>query len=597
MRLSKPILTGILLVFSASCAMGAAAGRTTFRRPPKADEQVQPQTPQLPTLPENYPDSLAPVFYYTEGLKRSHIYKDSEAALKLFAKALEADSTYAPAYFEAAGTLMGESRDPERALEYSLKANRLDTANLWYKAQLGELYVTNGYMGKAGEVYEGLIARSPRNPDNYVMLAMLYEFAGQPFSAIATLDRAEAVLGKMEHLAEYKRKLLVDVKLYDRAIEESKSLVAIYPHNYEAHLSLAELYATTRKNDSLAEATYRRALELNPGSPEVIHSMNEFYKSNGNDAQYIATAKELFRNAEVPARTKVQWLRDAFRNVTFYRDNMVHIREMATTAYLMYPGDYEVLDIYSQTLIAWGDIDGALRIHKECLSDTISTPRPYMDIMEMEAYLGRLDSMEKYAKTAMKRFPRNSELHLWQGWALSHYAQDDKKAMKAYARAAEYSPDDSTRSVVLGIIGDMYHRQGRASKAFATYRKALEYDENNVSVLNNYAYYLSVVDQDLERALRMASRVMEIDGSNPTYIDTYGWVLYKLKRYEEAKKAVRQAIALDSDGSAELFMHYGDILFAMGDTYMATVYWKRGLDAGADQTDVDERMARAEKKE
>ena len=115
-------------------------------------------------------------------------------------------------------------------------------------------------------------------------------------------------------------------------------------------------------------------------------------------------------------------------------------------------------------------------------------------------------------------------------------------------------------------------------------------------VLNNYAYFLSEEDRELEKALVMAEKVMKLEPGNATYIDTYGWVLYKLGRFDEAKKAIQQAIAIDIRKSSELLIQYGDILFALGDSYMASVYWKRALEAGHDEKVIERRSEAAGQK-
>ena len=70
-------------------------------------------------------------------------------------------------------------------------------------------------------------------------------------------------------------------------------------------------------------------------------------------------------------------------------------------------------------------------------------------------------------------------------------------------------------------------------------------------MLNNYSYFLSEQDKDLKRALEMSKKVMESEPGNATYIDTYGWILFKLGLYKEAKEQLVRAISLDSTGSEE----------------------------------------------
>ena len=80
----------------------------------------------------------------------------------------------------------------------------------------------------------------------------------------------------------------------------------------------------------------------------------------------------------------------------------------------------------------------------------------------------------------------------------------------------------------------------------------------------------------------MASRTVALPDNNPTYLDTYAWVLFKLGRTAEAKKTQQQAIALDRHNSPELALHYGDILAALGERFMAEIYWRKALENGYD---------------
>lgn len=561
--------------------------------------------PEPDTVTVNYtdpgmpgPDSLGftgtlgPVYYYTEGLKKNLLYKDKDEAVALLSKAIELDSTFSPAYFEIANVL-AES-DSEKALRYSETANRLDTTDIWYRSQLGKLLIFNRDYFKAQKVFEELITLNPKNPGNYNMLAWLYEQTRQPFAAIAVLDKAENTVGLIEDLAKYKRELLVSVGLHDKAIEEGKALVANYPYDYDSYLSLAELYAETRK-DSLAIENYNMALGLNPKGIDIIASMNEFYKIKGDEANYLATTKQLFQSNEIPVEMKIQAFNDVTADINFYRRHYYTIKDLAGTLYTRYPDNYSVVELYADNARGGGEMEEALNVYKRFLTDTITDIRPFMDILNMEAYLKRPDSVNKYTALALERFPNDPELYIRQGGILS-YLDKDKEAMKAYESALKYARNDSMRSIVHGMIGDEYHLKGNAKKSYANYEKALKLWPDNVVILNNYAYFLSEEEKELDKALEMSSKVMELEPSNPTYMDTYGWVLFKLGRTEEAKKIIQQAVALDSRKSSELFLHYGDILYVLGETYMASVYWQRAQEAGYDSAKIQQRLKLIETK-
>ena len=186
-------------------------------------------------------------------------------------------------------------------------------------------------------------------------------------------------------------------------------------------------------------------------------------------------------------------------------------------------------------------------------------------------------------------FPDDADFRIFRGHALS-YAKQYDKSVKAYRESLRYVCTDSLRSVVWGCIGDAYHSAGASRKCFAAYEKSLRYWPDNTMVLNNYAYFLAERERDLEKALTMVSRVTALTDNEPTYLDTEAWILFKLGRVAEAKKIMQQAIALDRTNSPELQLHYGDILEALGEHFMAEIYWRKALENGAEPEEVDRRI-------
>ena len=132
-----------------------------------------------------YPDSLRSVWLYTEGIKQNAIARDTVRAREFFAEAIRNDSTFAPAYYEMAAN--GMYSTPDEAVNLARTAFRLDTANKWYHQFLGQALIYARRYDEALAVYRRLRSDEPQNPDNYRILAALYEQAQQPFSAIATL--------------------------------------------------------------------------------------------------------------------------------------------------------------------------------------------------------------------------------------------------------------------------------------------------------------------------------------------------------------------------------------------------------------------------
>ncbi|MBD9234601.1 MAG: hypothetical protein EGR20_06985, partial [Alistipes onderdonkii] len=95
----------------------------------------------------------------------------------------------------------------------------------------------------------------------------------------------------------------------------------------------------------------------------------------------------------------------------------------------------------------------------------------------------------------------------------------------------------------------------------------------------------------------MTARAVELDGNNATLLDTYAWVLFRLGRLQEARRTMQQAISFDRSENPELYLHYGDILAALGEKFMAETYWRKALEKGYDDPQaIEERIRQLKSK-
>ncbi|HIW19582.1 MAG TPA: tetratricopeptide repeat protein [Candidatus Alistipes pullicola] len=568
--LSALVLLGTLVF---SCSL--------FARSPRANAKNKK------TLPRAEQASL----FYLEGIKSNVLEGDSARAKAWFKKVLEIDSTHSPSLYELASLTALDQ--PEEALQYSLKANAIDTTNTWYKMQLGRLLIATQRYDSALTLYDQLIRMNPNDPDNYRLKALLYDQLGQPEKALEVLEIAENRFGIIELLASHKLQLLLNTQQFDRAMAEARMLVETFPYNEDNYVVLAELYAMMNMNN-LAQENYDKALSINPNSMRALASLNDFYKRQNDNVRFLETASKLFRLKEFPLETKLKFYEELFQNPSFVRNNFIQMGELVRTLAITYPEDLRTLDLYARYLIAGGSIEQALQLYKSHVNDSIPQKQIFNDIIGMEAYLKRADSVDKYTTIALERFPEDAELRLQKASVTAYMLEKPQEAIPLFEEALKYAKTDSLRSVIYGAIGDNYHTLGDDRKCFKAYDKGMKLDTTNVSIYNNYSYFLSLRNERLDKALEWAQKAVRLDPNNPTFLDTYAWVLYQLGRYEEARIPMRQAISLDSDNNKELYVHYGDILYKLGDRFMASYYWKKALENGYDAQEIENRLKQIE---
>ena len=110
--------------------------------------------------------------------------------------------------------------------------------------------------------------------------------------------------------------------------------------------------------------------------------------------------------------------------------------------------------------------------------------------------------------------------------------------------------------------------------------KALIYNEKNVFVLNNYSYYLSLRNENLEKAIEMSKKSNELSPDNASFQDTYAWILYQQKKYELSKKWLIKAYENGGELSPVITEHLGDAYFKLGDSSSALLYWQKAKNIG-----------------
>lgn len=563
-----------------------------------------------PSAPDR-PDSLQSVWFYTEGIKQRTIAGDTARARQLLQEAIRRDSAYAPAWYELAGILLPSA--PDEAIDAAHRAWQLDSTNQWYQQFYGQALLMTDRYGEALRVFRRLMEENPKDPDNYRIVAALYEQRKSPFQALVTLDSAELRFGRIPLLSSMKRRLLVATNQIDKALDEARAMVEEYPYEAEHHVVLADLYAADRK-DSLALAEYRTALAIDSTNVQTLMSLSDFYAGRQDYRSLLTTTRRLFLSDDFPIELKIKRFEDFTTDTRFYREYYFQLNDLASTLAIRYPDDARVVELYARHLIASGELKQALALYKNHLGDEPPVEDYYRMVIDIESYLQRPDSVDRYVTRALELFPEKVDFHISKGHVMSYSKQHDQ-AIRAYRESLRYADTDSLRSVIWGMIGDTWHQKAlgndsipeellfaqakkgkkgidrRAMKeCYKSYEKSLDYWPDNALVLNNYAYFLSLEERDLDRALVMSSRVVALTDNNPTYLDTQAWVLYKMGCTEEARKILQKAVALDGQKSPELMVHYGDILHELGEQFMAEVYWRQALEKGYDARQIEERL-------
>ncbi len=526
---------------------------------------------------------------YSDAIKAVTIHKDTINALGAIEAIFQQDSNYAPAL----NLLSRITRVPKNAIEYSERAYLADTTNRYYLEDYGGALVRGGEYDKAVGVFEKIVKKSTE-PDHYRILAILLDSNRRTQEALAILDTAEVRFGRIPLLGRLRQYYLLKTGQTLAAEADAKKAVEEAPYLAENHISLAEIYAATRR-DSLAIASFQCAITVDSLAAEPWLALGEYYQKRGKTASYLAVLGRIFANDQLPLQGKIEEWKSLANDLNTYRKFFTQYDDIIKRLYIRNPESKEVAVLYAQHLIRSGEIESALQLCKQFINYKSPDIEDFTRVIEIENHLSRPDSVGRYTDLALALFPHNTDLlHMRGALAMQRKEYDD--ALVLYNEALKHADNDTLRSSLWGAIGDVEHQRNEMNRCYKAYDKALRYFADNAMVLNNYSYFLALDNRHLERALTMISRALALSEKNATYLDTMAWVLYKLGRYDEAKKYMQQALSLDRQQSAELALHYGDILYALGEEFMAKTYWRKALERGADKEEIERRFL-PEKKE
>ena len=320
------------------------------------------------------------------------------------------------------------------------------------------------------------------------------------------------------------------------------SLAALAPDNDAIHYYLGICsYAGGKINE--AAGHFETAAALDSTNYWYKETLANLYVNTGN----AAAAEGLFR--ELKAHDPARYPDIATRSVLAgaYRMKRDYPAFFSTLAELVRDPDAEDEMKYNALLGALGNFDA----------------RTFKALVPQMASLMRI-----YAEAE----PRSIHAHtlLMQ---MASEMNDRQTVIDECRTLMELQPDDPDAQVTgHAIIGDNLYASGRKREAFKSYEKALKIDPEELTVLNNYAYYLSLDRKRLCKAEKMSRITIEKEPDNPTFLDTYGWILYLRGKAAEAKPYFKHAMIYGGKDSAVILMHFSLVLEKLGEKDLAAYY-------------------------
>lgn len=580
------------LIISASHAKAATSfsDMASNQKKSKASSVVGGDRASLDLLIKGDPSS-AVSYLYTMGVRRVVNGNNKEGAQIFDHIISNYDSLHAPSYYQLSRLV----NDKSRSMSMAQKSYLIDTSNLEYLRQYASTSYYAGQLDQAAGLYEKLRLEEGSRAENYVALAMIAQRRLDVAKVVEIVDNYTNNWGFQPQLMQLKFESLAQANKLDEAAEVISLAVEKLPEFPEFRLERARIYMALGK-DSLALDDFKTVLAQDSTDVRVWVEMSEYYRLKGDIDKYIEVLARVFDADELTPESKAAYFDETFFNPALYPQYMMQIERLGLSLYSKYKGKSKAVeDVYVKLMMFIGRLDNAEHALFDMNSRNMAQPSDFDALLQIYMYQKQWDKAAKLAEQSLKRFPDHEQMQLVAPLVMYEKQEDRVNIIKALDKAYKQASVDSVRSQILTLKGDLYNEIKQIDRAEKSYIKALKLTPKDAATLNNYAYLLAVAGRDLPKALDMSIQANELEPSNPTYLDTQAWVLYMMEDYSQARDIMRRALALEAGkASKDLYMHYGDILFKLGDYLMAKNYWRKALEAGADVESIEHRILQLE---
>lgn len=508
--------------------------------------------------------------------KKEGSFSDLESARKNYLKVLKIDPSCDVCYFEMA-MLYYRAGYLINAINLSRTAYNIDTTNIWYKKQLANFSMIGGNYPEAEKLYSSLLSEDISSPDLYYSLASVYENMRKYDNALALYDSAQFRFGFNTEVAARKQEIYVILGKSDEGIAEAQKLIDYDPEDPRFYTLLGDGYAQTM-NDSMAVKSYNSALAIDSSFPPAVLGKAEIARKAGNFKEYFRNLELYCESDKIDDRNKIEYLSLVLTLPSFSEYFKSDIDNLFTILNKKHPKSNEVKYLYASFLMQTAQSDSAISLLKNLIKTDSTNYNPWNQILSMEYSLMSWNELKTDAGKAISIFPDRPYFYMYRGVAywqlneLNNAATDFEYALKASNK------DIAFTTQIYAFLGDLYHQMGKEKKSFKCYEEVLKIDTLNATVLNNYAYFLALKNKNMNRAYSMSKKAIELEPSNHSFLDTFGWILYLQGKLTEARAIFRQAIASGGKESAVVLDHYANVLYALGEHDTASIYWNQALE-------------------
>ena len=533
----------------------------------------------------NQRDSILVKELFFNGLQEK-ISMNYAMAASTFSKILDLDPSNDAALYELANISFAGDK-PEEAEKLIRRAVTVSPDNEWYWVLLSDIYKRTNKINDLVFVLEELSRISPKNEAYYYDKANALLILKRVDEAENAYDEIEKIFGASEDLISARQRISMQQGKTANLTDELERQIQLKPEDLRNYIYLSEVYSREGDRQKAFELL-NKAKQISPENALVRLALADNYKALRQFENTFIELKVAFEDPDLNIDEKVRIVLSFFPMFADMKAR-ANTNELASIMVRVHPEEAKAHALFGDVLFQERKYPLAQESYKRALKINDQVYQIWEQLLRIQVSRGEFEQAITDGEHALSIFPNQAALYLYTGIG---YAQTQKheKAIAYLKSALDLETEDKDILVQIhSTMGDSYNSLKQFKQSDQSYTKALELDSRNSYVLNNYAYYLSLREENLVEAEKMSRRSNELDPDNSSSEDTYAWILFKLKKYEDARIWIERALQHNSKSAVQLD-HYGDILYFLGEKEKAVEQWRVAKEMGLRSETLDKKI-------
>jgi pentatricopeptide repeat protein len=514
--------------------------------------------------------------------------KQSEALLKQVIAAKPDE----PAPYYDLSKLAFKVNNPDKAADYIKKAIALDGKNKWYHEHYANvLALRSDYSGAADE-YAG-IAKTEKYNNNYLeKSALLYQRAGKYKEALAQLEILKTKDRDNDEVLMQEQQIYLKMNDLEGAARVGRELIERNPKDSRFYSMLIDVYENNKQPAKAKEVLAEMQRKF-PTDPSLLLTLANQALKEGDTVTYNSYVRKTITNKELDAETQLQLLGPylgALGSDSLQQSEALQLIEQIV---LQHPESVDVLMAYGRILSFNDKPDEAALQYQKAIALNPNNYNAWQQMLYALSGPADADSLIRWSEKAARLFPNHAMVHYFNG--LGHFNKKEySSAIRSINRAIDLQPEEKADelSSMHTTLGDIYNVTKEYARSDSSYDAALRLNPRNATLLNNYAYYLSLRNVRLSDAEKMSRESLRIRPGEGTFLDTYGWILYQQGKFKDALDYIRKAVAANpNETDPSLWEHLGAAEYKAGNKDAAIAAWKKAKEKGSTNIHIDKMIA------